>query len=127
MAGDIIIRKAKKDYVCMCCNHVIKAGEQYLDRIIFSYGKAVRHDRYHDECPSESATVKLFKKIADADGQLLVMDKYGTKLILKGVAWSTKGEPVVLLQEIDNPRKIALKLHSQRVKQLMDEKGDSII
>lgn len=48
---DIIIRKAKKDYVCDCCGHIIHAGEEYLDKIITHDGKAVRHERYHDECP----------------------------------------------------------------------------
>lgn len=49
--ADIIIRKAKKDYVCDVCGHVIRAGEEYLDKVITHDGKVVRHERYHDECP----------------------------------------------------------------------------
>ena len=49
--ADIIIRKAKKDYVCDVCGHIIHAGEEYLDKVITHDGKAVRHERYHDECP----------------------------------------------------------------------------
>jgi len=49
--ADIIIRAAKKDYVCDVCGHIIRAGEEYLDKVITHDGKAVRHERYHDECP----------------------------------------------------------------------------
>lgn len=49
--ADIIIRKAKKDYVCDVCGHIIKEGEEYLDKVILHDGKRVRHERYHDECP----------------------------------------------------------------------------
>lgn len=49
--ADIIIRTAKKDYVCDVCGHIIRAGEEYLDKVITHDGKAVRHERYHDECP----------------------------------------------------------------------------
>ena len=31
MSGNIMIRKAKNNYVCECCGHIIKAGTEYLD------------------------------------------------------------------------------------------------
>lgn len=49
--NNIIIRKAKKDYVCDCCGHIIKTGTEYLDKVILNTGKVVCHERYHDECP----------------------------------------------------------------------------
>ena len=59
--ADIIIRKAKKDYVCDVCGHIIRAGEEYLDKVITHDGKAVRHERYHDECPyADNAAIDKF-------------------------------------------------------------------
>lgn len=127
MAGDIIIRKAKKDYVCMCCNHIIKAGEQYLDRIIFNYGKAVRHDRYHDECPSESVIVKLLKKIEESSGDLIAIDKQGVKIHIVGVAWDDKRSPVFLYKEWNETTKHAMNLGTRRAAEFMDYKGDKIL
>lgn len=126
MAGDIIIRKAKKDYVCACCNHIIKTGEQYLDRIIFVYGKPVRHDRYHDECPSDTITVKLIKKIEDAGGDLIALDKQGIKIHIVGVAWNDKHEPVFLYKEWNEQTKHSMNLNSKRAAEFMDYKGDKI-
>lgn len=51
MANNIMIRTARKDYVCDCCGHKINAGTEYLDKVILNNGKCVRHERYHDECP----------------------------------------------------------------------------
>lgn len=49
--NNIIIRKAKKDYICDCCGHIIRTGAEYLDKVILDTGKVVCHERYHDECP----------------------------------------------------------------------------
>lgn len=66
--ADIIIRKAKKVYVCDVCGHIIRAGEEYLDKVITHDGKAVRHERYHDECPySDNAKENEFiRKFLDS-------------------------------------------------------------
>lgn len=127
MAGDIIIRKAKKDYVCMCCNKVIKAGEQYLDRIIFVYGKPVRHDRYHDECPASTDVEKLMRKIEAADGDLIAADNRGVKIHIVGVAWNDNHEPVFLYKEWYEQTKHAMNLNTKRAAEFMDYKGDRII
>ena len=60
--NNIIIRKAKVDYVCQVCGHLIKAGTDYLDRVVLNSGKCVQHERYHDECPKVSKLcTQLFK------------------------------------------------------------------
>lgn len=82
--ADIIIRKAKKDYVCDVCGHIIHAGEEYLDKVITHDGKAVRHERYHDECPADKTT-DLFKAIKDADYSLPFADPDGNKWYAKGI------------------------------------------
>lgn len=127
MAGEIIIRKAKKEYVCMCCNHIIKVGEEYLDRVIFVYGKPVRHDRYHDVCPTPTAVEKLIKKIEDAGGDLMAMDKYGVKIHIVGVAWNDNHEPVFLYKEWCEQTKHAMNLNTRRAAEFIDYKGDSIL
>ncbi len=52
MSNNIMIRTAKKDYVCDKCEHIIKKGTEYLDKIILNHGTCVQHNRYHDECPA---------------------------------------------------------------------------
>ena len=54
MSGNIMIRKARNNYVCECCGHIIRAGSEYLDKVILNNGKCVQHDRYHDVCPKTS-------------------------------------------------------------------------
>lgn len=62
MANNIIIRKAKADYVCQICGHIIRSGDEYLDRVVLNNGKCVQHERYHDECPKVSKLcIQLFK------------------------------------------------------------------
>lgn len=63
MASNIVIRTAKKDYVCDCCGKIIKTGTEYLDKVTLNDGKCVRHERYHDECPRDSAPERVFKKL----------------------------------------------------------------
>ena len=60
--NNIIIRKAKSDYVCQVCGHIIRSGTEYLDRVVLNNGKCVQHERYHDECPKVSKLcTQLFK------------------------------------------------------------------
>ena len=66
--NDIILRVAKKDYICVKCGKIIKSGDEYLDNVTCE-GKFVSHKRYHDECP-EDRVVELFKEIKDADYKL---------------------------------------------------------
>lgn len=70
--NNVIIRIAKKDYVCSVCKHIIRAGEEYLDNVILHDGTAVRHERYHDECPVEDGFVSLAKAFAESDELLCV-------------------------------------------------------
>lgn len=92
--SNLIVRKARKDYVCDCCGHVIKAGTEYIDNVVLKYGNVVKHERYHDECPAKSEAERLFKRIIDADGDLLVSEPGGDKWTIKGVCF-VNGEPHV--------------------------------
>lgn len=91
MANDIMIRKASKDYVCSCCGHIIRKGDEYIDRCILNVGKIVKHDRYHDECPHNSNVSKLFARIERENGDLICGDCNGCKIHIIGIAWSKKG------------------------------------
>ena len=96
--SDIIIRKAKKDYVCDVCGHIIKTGEEYLDKVILHDGKVVRHERYHDECPCEDKVVKLFKETAASGFRLPVSKKSdGIKYLVVGFI-----KDCVVLSDWDN-------------------------
>ena len=57
-SSDILIRKAKADYVCGICGHKIHKDEEYLDKVYFN-GKYTRHVRYHDECPRKTSTEQV--------------------------------------------------------------------
>lgn len=85
--SNLIVRKARKDYVCDCCGHIIKAGTEYLDKCIIIYGTPVKHERYHDECPAKSAVEQLFKRIIDADGDLIASEPSGEKYHVVGIVW----------------------------------------
>lgn len=105
MANNIIIRKAKNDYVCDCCGKIIKSGTEYLDKVILHDGKSVRHERYHDECPKDKI-VELFQKIKDNEFQLPVASdgiKYWAVGISSGkvivVNWDSNGGFEVSLDE----------------------------
>lgn len=56
-SSDILIRKAKAEYVCDICGHKIHKDEEYLDKVYLN-GKYTRHVRYHDECPRKSVVEK---------------------------------------------------------------------
>lgn len=124
MANDVMIRKANKDYVCSCCGHIIRKGEEYLDKCIFNTGKIVKHDRYHDECPRISDVSKLFAKVEHNNGDFICCDHNGCKIHIVGVAWSDKG-PVFLYRDWDSNKKKALPIECAC--NLIDVNGDTII
>lgn len=138
MAGDIIIRKAKKDYVCSCCGHMIKQGEEYLDKVIINTGKIVRHDRYHDECPASTDVEKLIRKIEAADGDLIAADSKGDKWHIVGVQY-VDGVPIAGVQYLVGvPRipQVVIKtwikertnlVSFETIKTFLDERGNSIL
>lgn len=97
MANDIVIRKANKDYVCSCCGHIIKKGDEYLDKCIFNMNKIVKHDRYHDECPVDSKIVKLMDRIEQNNGDLIcLLDGY--KIHVIGIIFKKDG-PYIMFRD----------------------------
>lgn len=98
--ADIIIRKAKKDYVCDVCGHIICAGEEYLDKVITHDGKAVRHERYHDECPyvDDVKQNKFINKLLNSIDMIAVNTvDHHRKYHVIGLAISFSGIQVELL------------------------------
>lgn len=87
MANNIVIRTAKKDYVCDCCGKIIKAGSEYLDKVTLNNGACVRHERYHDECPKAHPMVKLMELITQSDdhGLPVICDTDNTKYKIIGI------------------------------------------
>ena len=84
---NIIIRKAKNDYVCECCGHIIRKGEEYLDKIHVKDVKTVKHYRYHDVCPSLG--ISKYEKLAvylTRNGSIICADKDGNKVIAFGIS-----------------------------------------
>ena len=124
MANDIMIRKANKDYVCSCCGHIIRKGDEYLDKCIFNVGKIVKHDRYHDECPLDSDVSKLFKRIERDNGDLICGDTNGYKMHIIGIAWTNRGSMFLYRDWNSNEKKV---LPVECAYNLIDENGDSII
>lgn len=108
MSNNIMIRKARQAYVCDCCGHIIRAGSEYLDKVILNNGKCVQHERYHDECPKVNEQELLFNKLVQSNGDLIVADKLGTKIHIIGIAFKGTG-PVILFRDWDSD-----------VKQVMD-------
>lgn len=80
-----MIRKARNDYVCECCGHIIRAGSEYLDKVILNNGKCVQHSRYHDECPKVTLPELLLSKIVAEHGCYIVADKDGDKICITGM------------------------------------------
>ena len=97
--SNIIIRKAKKDYVCDVCGHIIHAGEEYLDEIITHDGKAVRHERYHDECPyaDNAKQNKFIHKLLDSKDMIAKNTVDHCKYHVTGLTVSFSGIYVELL------------------------------
>lgn len=87
MANNIVIRIARKDYVCDCCGHKISIGTEYLDKVILNNGKCVQHTRYHDECPKTS---KLLSALFDSTDPVPVIYD-GTKYLLMGMRYGFGG------------------------------------
>ena len=92
MANNIIIRKAKADYVCQACGHIIRSGTEYLDRVVLNNGKCVQHERYHDECPKAS---KLCTQLFKHDEATICMHN-GTKYWLVGMCYVTGTKQAVI-------------------------------
>lgn len=99
--SNLIVRKARKDYVCDCCGHVIKAGTEYIDNVVIKYGNVVKHERYHDECPAKSAVEQLFKRIIDAEGDLIASTPSGDKVHIIGIRYSDSA-PYAVVVDWDN-------------------------
>lgn len=97
--ADIIIRVAKKDYVCSVCGHIIKEGEEYLDKVILHDGKRVRHERYHDECPyaDDIKQHKFIHKLLDSKDIIAENTVDNCKYHVTGLSTSTSGIHVELL------------------------------
>ena len=91
--ADIIIRKAKKDYVCDVCGHIIHAGDEYLDKVITHDGKAVRHERYHDECPhvDDAKQNKFIHKLLNSKDMLAINLNNFDKFHVTGLAVGVTG------------------------------------
>jgi len=103
MSNNIIIRKARNNYVCECCGHIIKAGSEYLDKVILNNGKCVEHTRYHDECPKVNPQEYLFNKIVQSNGDLIVADKQGIKIRIAGLAFAND-DWYVLYHDWNDPK-----------------------
>lgn len=101
MANNIVIRTARKDYVCDCCGHKISIGTEYLDKVILNNDKCVQHTRYHDECPKVS---KLIKAIAENNSKVPVTNN-GTKYWLVGIQYDSVKKQAVI-EEWDNGTRI---------------------
>lgn len=124
MANDIMIRKASKDYICSCCGHIIRKGDEYIDKCIFNVGKIVKHDRYHDECPHNSSVSKLFARIERENGDLICIDNIGHKIHIVGITWNNVGPMFLYREWNDSERKV---LPIECVSNLVDVNGGSII
>lgn len=124
MSNNIIIRKARQAYVCDCCGHIIKAGSEYLDKVILNNGKCVQHDRYHDECPHDSRMSRLFAKIELSSGDLIAVNGEGCKIHIIGVAWYASG-PVFIFRDWAGSAERMLPIDC--VYNLIDEHGNPII
>lgn len=91
MARDIIVRKARKDYVCDCCGHIIHAGTEYLDHVITHHYPYTEHERYHDECPKQDVIERLFYSLVREKGDLVCADRAGNKIHVIGFYWDADG------------------------------------
>ena len=121
--SNLIVRKARKDYVCDCCGHVIKAGTEYIDNVVLKYGNVVKHERYHDECPTKSDAERLFKRIIDANGDLIVSEPSGDKHHISGIQYMSDGVHVVVR---DWDAGVSL-MTIDTVKSWIDEHGERIL
>ena len=124
MSDNIIIRKAKQEYVCSCCGHIIHVGDEYLDKVILNVGKIVKHDRYHDECPVMSDAEKVFRKITAAKGSIIIADSDGNKYYLIGIEY-VGTVPKAIYQQWETS--VTTTCDLTWLKDCHDEKGDPIL
>lgn len=121
--GNLIVRKARKDYVCDYCKHIIKAGTEYIDNIVIKYGNVVKHERYHDECPVKEATELLMKRIIDDAGDLICSEPNGEKHHIIGLQYN-EAVPYVITKDWDGG--ITL-LTMEQIKEWVDGRGERIL
>ena len=120
---NLIVRKARKDYVCDYCKHIIKAGTEYIDSIVIKYGNVVKHDRYHDECPVKEDTELLMKRIIDDAGDLICSEPSGEKHRIIGIQYN-EAIPYVITKDWDGG--ITL-LTMEQIKEWVDGRGERIL
>ena len=118
-----MIRKARRNYVCECCGHIIRAGSEYLDKVILNNGKCVQHNRYHDICPKSSLLQILFDKLDRANGDLPVA-YHGEKIHIIGIAFDNKG-PVIICREWLGTAKIVVPF--SEVSAMVDLDGNALV
>ena len=121
--GNLIVRKARKDYVCDYCKHIIKTGTEYIDNIVIKYGNVVKHERYHDECPVKEATELLMKRIIDDAGDLICSEPNGEKHHIIGLQYN-EAIPYVITKDWDGG--ITL-LTMEQIKEWVDGRGERIL
>ena len=121
--SNLIVRKARKDYACDCCGHIIAKGTEYIDNVVLKYGSAVKHERYHDECPTKSDAERLLKRIIDANGDLLVSEPSGEKHHISGIQYTRNGVRAVVRDWEEGVSLVTM----DTVKSWIDEYGDRIL
>ena len=121
--SNLIVRKARKDYVCDCCGHIIKARTEYIDNVVLKYGSVVKHERYHDECPAKSEVERLLKRIIDAGGDFIVSEPDGEKHHIVGIQYRRAEVYVVVRDWDDGVSLMTLDI----VKSWIDEHGERIL
>ena len=119
----IVVRKARKSYVCDGCGRIIQVGTEYLDDVVIKYGSVVHHKRYHDECPALTAAEWLFKRIMAADGDLICSEPNGDKHHIIGIRF-TSGAPYALVKDWDEGLSIQ---HMDTIESWIDENGERIL
>lgn len=121
--GNLIVRKARKDYVCDYCKHIIKAGTEYIDNIVVKYGNVVKHERYHDECPAKKDVELLMKRIIDDAGDLICSEPNGEKHHIIGIQYS-RLTPYVVTKDWDGG---ITPLTIEQIKEWVDSRGERIL
>ena len=121
--GNLIVRKARKDYVCDFCGHIIKAGTEYIDNIVIKYGNVIKHERYHDECPVKKNAELLMKRIIDDAGDLICSDPDGEKHHIIGLQYNG---PTLYVVTKDWDGGIT-PLTIEQIKEWVDSRGERIL
>lgn len=120
---NLIVRKARKDYVCDYCKHIIKAGTEYIDNIVIKYGNVVKHNRYHDECPVKEDAELLMKRIIDDAGDLICSEPSGEKHRIIGIQYN-ESIPYVITKDWDGG---TILLTMEQIKEWVDSRGERIL